>query len=141
MPDEKDLLIDDLRKQIDQLNDLIKNLNETIKDLRKQLNKNSGNSSKPPSSDDFKKPVNKNRSLRKKSGKKPDGQKGHDGSYLSVLAEPDHTKDHLHFDCTSCPHYEKCRAAAKVKETRYVIDAVVDVDITAHNLLSVACLP
>ena len=141
MPDEKDLMIDDLRKQIDQLNDLIKDLNETIKDLREQLNKNSGNSSKPPSTNGFKKPVNKNRSLRKKSGKKPGGQKGHDGSYLTVLAEPDHTKDHLHSDCTNCPHYEKCRAAAKVKETRYVIDAVVDVDITAHNLLSVPCCP
>ena len=141
MPDEKDLMIDDLRKQIDQLNDLIKKLNENIKDLREQLNKNSGNSSKPPSSDGFKKPVNKNRSLRKKSGKKPGGQKGHDGSYLTVLAEPDHTKDHLHSDCTNCPNYEKCRAAAKVKETRYVIDAVVDVDITAHNLLSVPLCP
>lgn len=141
MPDEKDLLIDELRKQIDQLNDLIKNLNETIKDLREQLNKNFGNSSKPPSSDGFKKPVNKNRSLRKKSGKKPGGQKGHNGSYLAVLSEPDHTKDHLHSDCTNCPHYEKCRAAAKVKETRYVIDAVVDVDITALNLLSVPCCP
>ena len=141
MPDEKDLMIDDLRKQIDQLNDLIKKLNETIKDLREQLNKNSGNSSKPPSSDGFKKPVNKNRSLRKKSGKKPGGQKGHDGSYLAVLSEPDHTIDHLHSDCANCPNYEKCRAAAKVKETRYVIDAVVDVDITAHNLLSVPCCP
>ena len=139
MPDEKDLLIDDLHKQIDQLNDVIKNLNETIKDLREQLNKNSGNSSKPPSSDGFKKPVNKNRSLRKKSGKKPGGQKGHNGSCLTVLSEPDHTKDHLHSDCANCPHYEKCRAAAKVKETRYVIDAVVNVDITAHNLLSVPC--
>ena len=117
MPDEKDLLIDDLRKQIDQLNDVIKNLNETIKDLREQLNKNSGNSSKPPSSDGFKKPVNKNRSLRKKSGKKPGGQKGHNGSCLTVISEPNHTKDHLHSDCTNCPHYEKCRAAAKVKET------------------------
>lgn len=144
MPDKKDLLIDKLRKQNEQLTGLvaelqntISELQETIKDLREQLNKNSGNSSKPPSADGFKKPVNKNRSLRKKSGKKPGGQNGHNGSYLTVLSAPDHTENHLHSDCTGCPHYAQCRAAAKVKETRYVIDAVVDVDITAHNLLSV----
>lgn len=146
MPDKKDLSIDELRKQNKQLTELvvelqntISELQETIKDLREQLNKNSGNSSKPPSSDGFKKPVNKNRSLRKKSGKKPGGQNGHNGSYLTVLSAPDHTENHLHSDCTGCPHYAQCCAAAEVKETRYVIDAVVDVDITAHNLLSVPC--
>lgn len=86
---------------------------QTIKNLREPLNKNSGNSSKPPSSDGFKKPVNKNRSLRKKSGKKTDGQNGHNGSYLAVLSEPDHTNNHLHSDYTNCPHSEKCRAAAR----------------------------
>ena len=144
MPDEKDLLIDELRKEnqqlislVSELQNTITELQETIKDLREQLNKNSGNSSKPPSSDGFKKSVNKNRSLRKKSGKKPGGQNGHNGSYLTVLSEPDHTENHLHSDCAGCPHYEKCRAAARLKEIRYVIDAVVDVDITAHKLLSV----
>ena len=80
MPDEKDIIIADLRKRISELE-------EIIKELREQLNKNSGNSSKPPSTDGFKKPVNKNRSLRKKSGKKPGGQIGHTGSNLSVLSE------------------------------------------------------
>ena len=46
---------------------LIAQLNQTIQELKEQLNKNSKNSSKPPSSDGFKKPAPK--SLRKPSGK------------------------------------------------------------------------
>ena len=36
---------------------LIAQLNQTIQELKEQLNKNSKNSSKPPSSDGFKKPT------------------------------------------------------------------------------------
>ena len=35
-------------EQIEKLNQTIAELNATIKELREQLNKNSGNSSKPP---------------------------------------------------------------------------------------------
>ena len=41
-------------EQIEKLNKTIDELNATIKELREQLNKNSGNSSKPPSSDGYK---------------------------------------------------------------------------------------
>lgn len=57
--------------QVANLSETVESLNQTIKDLQEQLNKNSKNSSKPPSSDGLKKPpVNKDRSLRGKSGKK-----------------------------------------------------------------------
>ena len=49
----------------------IASLNQTIRELKEQLNKNSKNSSKPPSSDRLKKlTVKKDRSLRESSGKK-----------------------------------------------------------------------
>ena len=51
-------------EQIEKLNQTIAELNATIKELREQLNKNSGNSSKPPSSDGFKKAP---KSLREKA--------------------------------------------------------------------------
>ena len=141
MPDEKDLIIADLRKQNEQLLELVAQLQARIKELEERLNKNSGNSSKPPSSDGFKKPVKKDRSLREKSGKKPGGQPGHKGSNLAVLSKPDHIEEHLCTECKNCPHYEICHRSAIVKETRYVVDAVVKVNITAHNLLSVPVCP
>ena len=148
MPDEKDLIIAEQRKQIQELTELVSELRKTIvdlqeanKELRERLNKNSGNSSKPPSTDGFKKPVNKNRSLRKKSGKKPGGQIGHTGSNLSVLSEPNHVEEHCHSDCKKCPHYAECHKTAVIKESRYVVDAVVDVDITQHALISIPCCP
>ncbi|WP_407724850.1 DUF6444 domain-containing protein [Ruminococcus sp. JL13D9] len=127
-----------LLEQIEKLNQTIAELNATIKELREQLNKNSGNSSKPPSSDGFKK-VNK--SLREKSGKKRGGQKGHQGTHLAVLAEPDKIHRHMHADCSACPYRDKCASKACVKETRNVIDAVVEVNITAHEKLCVEVCP
>ena len=71
----KDKLIEALMKENSELKELlfslnnsIDQLNQTIAELNEKLNKNSKNSSKPPSSDGLKKPVTKR--LRQKSGKK-----------------------------------------------------------------------
>ena len=127
---------------IKELNKTIDRLNQTIKELREQINQNSRNSSKPPSSDGLKKPtVKKDRSLREASGKKQGAQEGHEGVYLSVISKPDHTENHMHSDCDGCPYHDTCLAKACVKETRHEIDAVVTVDVTAHNLISVPECP
>lgn len=52
-----------LSDTVTQLTATIKELNKTIKELEEKLNKNSKNSSKPPSSDGLKKP-NRKTSLR-----------------------------------------------------------------------------
>ena len=49
-----------LTATVDNMNLTIAELNQTIKELKEQLNKNSKNSSKPPSSDGLKKPAVKN---------------------------------------------------------------------------------
>lgn len=55
----------------------IQELEARIKELEDQISKNSRNSSKPPSSDEFDKPAPK--SQRKTTGRKAGGQKGHEG--------------------------------------------------------------
>ena len=132
----------ELTATVDSMNQTITELNQTIKELKEQLNKNSKNSSKPPSSDGLKKPaVNKNKSLRESSGKKQGAQEGHDGVHLSVISDPDHIENHMHADCTGCPHREKCLSKACIKETRHEVDAVVTVDVTAHNAIEVRECP
>ena len=91
------------------------------KELAGRLNTNSRNSSKPPSTDGYAKPSAKTKdlsdspsasdpkeekpspkSLRKKSGLKPGGQKGHKGSTLEQTEEPEHTQYHPVIDCEKC---------------------------------------
>ncbi|WP_370639171.1 DUF6444 domain-containing protein, partial [Cohnella sp. REN36] len=60
------------------------------KELRRQLGQNSNTSSKPPSSDGYRKPTN----LRTPGGKKG-APKGHKGNTLPFSATPDHFIDHV----------------------------------------------
>ena len=62
-------------------------LKERIEELERMLGKNSGNSSKPPSSEGYEKP-NRNRSLRE-SNKQRGGQIGHKGGTLKQVENPD----------------------------------------------------
>lgn len=71
-----------------------------IKELEDQIAKNSKNSSKPPSSDGLKKPSPK--SLRKKSSRKPGGQRGHKGKNLKMTANPDYHEIHEVSTCENC---------------------------------------
>ena len=77
----KEEAIDFLLSVIKDMAEVIKAQNERIAELEARLNQNCKNSSRPPSSDGFKKP----KSLRKPSGKKPGGQHGHEGRGLKLM--------------------------------------------------------
>ncbi len=134
----------ELTEQVKQLTNQVKELlvkleaaYARIAELEERLNKNSQNSSKPPSTDGYKKPSPK--SLRKPSGKKQGGQPGHKGSTLKIIKEPTETISHMPNECTDCPMQAKCRKRACTVETRYVADTVVDITLTAHESLAVEC--
>ncbi len=77
----------------------IAKLEARVAELERRLGRNSGNSSKPPSSDTFehpgKKPVPKR---ERKRGRQP----GAPGSSLAMAETPDRTEDHLPPRCDGC---------------------------------------
>src|SRR4030043_57622 len=80
--------IADLQKfEKEDLIGIIIQLYNRVQELEKQLQKNSSNSSKPPSSDNF--PPKKNQTLRERSGKKSDGKHGHNGNTRNQTNTPD----------------------------------------------------
>jgi transposase len=77
-------------------------LQAEVADLRRQLGRDSSNSSKPPSSDGLAKKPRIAGSLRGRSGKTSGGQKGHKGGTLRQVADPDHVVRHEACVCGHC---------------------------------------
>jgi transposase len=90
-------LIQEFTAIIQHQHDEIAELKERVRTLEQQVNKNSRNSSKPPSSDGFNKP--KPKSLRQKGKNAVGGQQGHSGHTLKFTAEPDHIVIHSISTC------------------------------------------
>jgi transposase len=90
-----------------------------MKELEDKLSKNSQNSSKPPSSDGFSKPVPK--SQRQRSGRKPGGQPGHKGHTLELVEDPDYVEGHGVESCQGCGHSLKSVRVSRI-ERRQVFD-------------------
>jgi transposase len=83
---------------VDELRALNLSLMARVKELEEQLSKNSCNSSKPPSSDGFK----KTKSLREKREKPKGGQKGHKGKTLELIEQATELLRHPVACCTAC---------------------------------------
>lgn len=126
-----------LTNEVDKLNKTIEELTKTVRELTEKINKNSRNSSKPPSSDGYDKPNPK--SLRKPSGKKQGGQPGHEGRYLKAVGRPNEVISHMPSKCDGCPYREECRSHACIVDTRNVVDIDVKVSITAHEVYEIEC--
>lgn len=129
--------VQQLTETVAHLNQTITELNQTIAELRERLNKNSRNSSKPPSTDGYEKPNPK--SLRKPSGRKAGGQNGHKGHHLNIEQAPSKIVSHMPAACAGCLCYEECRGKACVAETRKIADAFIEIQVTAHETLRANC--
>jgi transposase len=92
---------------------------QRVKALEDRLNKDSHNSSKPPSSDGLRKP-RASASLRKRSGRKSGGQNGHPGSTLEYRNDPDEIVEYRPERCEGCSY--DLSGVESVVETRQVFD-------------------
>jgi transposase len=120
-----------------ELQKTIEALTAKIVDLEARLSSNSRNSSKPPSSDGYSKPAPKSR--RKPSGKKPGGQKGHEGRGFKLPHEPDSIVHHFPDKCEGCPKAGLCPSGV-VRDTRRVVEMVARVNVEEHRAYSRACI-
>jgi len=129
---EKEQLIDIIFVLIEK----VETLTKRVAELEEQVNQNSSNSSKPPSSDGLKKPPNK--SLREKSGKKAGGQKGHKGHGLKIEREPDEIVKIEPMNCYACG-IDLESFETKPYDTRYVYDVEIDVKLIKYEIRKTEC--
>ena len=98
-----------LNRNIDRLYADLRKRDKRIEELETELakyktpDKNSGNSSTPPSKESMKdEAIRRTKTLRKPTGRKPGGQKGHGGSTLKMTQTPDKTEYVSASYCTKC---------------------------------------
>lgn len=121
--DEKDKIIQELKF-------VIVKLTARVEELERRLGLNSNNSSKPPSSDGFRKPPSK--SLREK-GKNPSGGKaGHKGYTLKQVKHPDTIIHHKIELCSHCQGILNKEADRIAKRQVFDIPPV-KLEVTEHQ--------
>lgn len=137
--------MDELKKQIAELleenrilKDLVATLTAKIAELEARLNKHSGNSSKPPSTDGYKKPVVKN--SRERSERRNGGQPGHAGTTKPFTPTPDTVVELKPKETCECGGTIQISEQYTVRqETDIVPLRVVTVEYQAHSGVCEIC--
>jgi transposase len=121
-------------KEIERLTDEVAALRDQRDKFKAMLNKNSANSSKPPSTDGFRKA--KASSLRQQSGKKPGGQWGHPGRTIELFQNPTKIIEKKPESVCSCGGMVQCGDGYTPKQ---VADVKVVVDVVEERVYSGRC--
>lgn len=124
-------IVDIIERQdriITQLTEKIVQLEARITELEARLNRNSRNSSQPPSTDGYRRP----QSPRKKGEKPPGGQKGHKGQTLEWVENPDKIEVHSVLACEGCGASLEDEKPVPV-ERRQVHDSEFKIIVTEHR--------
>lgn len=141
--------IDKLLNRVDKLEVEVSSLkkeNKALKKENRQLKsrlaryetpKDSGNSNMPPSTDILK--SRRTTSLRKPSGKKPGGQKGHPGKTLEMADNPQYVEDLIPDFCKKCGS-SLSAITPQYKGRRQVIDLPpIKAEYTEYRLYKKRC--
>jgi transposase len=120
-----------LEKENSQLHKHIKKLEEKLSKYENP--KNSNNSSVPPSQD----PNRQTKSLRKKSDKKVGGQKGHKGSKLLKIVNPDKIVLHDITECECCK--SQLPKKGKIKSRQIFDIPKIKIEVTEHQIITKVC--
>ena len=119
------------QNEVNTLNTKINKLTDENQNLKDIINKDSGNSSKPPSSDGYKKIYNS----REKSEKSVGGQKGHKGREIKLFANPTKIIEYRKKRCKCGCHIiysEDYRA-------KQVVDIEIVTNIVEHRAYNGVC--
>ena len=141
VPGSLEALVEQLLARVTELETALAQRDQRIAELERQLGADSGNSSRPPSSDApwAKKPAKK-RSSRTRSGKKPGKQPGSPSASRSVTDNPDAVFEVAPDRCAQCE-----TSLADAEETSRVRRQVIDVTppppptVTEYQLVSRRC--
>jgi len=128
-------LVYELLARIDKLEQENKALKEELAHYKNP--KNSRNSSIPPSKDENRQA--KTRSLRVKTGKKPGGQKGHEGNTLMMTDKPDIIVEHRPDFCQNCGKDLSTLPMEQVAKRQIVDIPPISPQYTEHRLFQVKC--
>lgn len=134
----------ELEQELAEARELIVQLQALVVELREQLDRHSGNSSMPPSSDSPSQ-REKNRQKRKRRAakkRKRGGQPGHKGRCRALLPEDevDTFEDHYPCDCESC--WQALPEVPYGDPTRFQVTELTGksgVEVTEHRYHDVRC--
>ena len=134
---EQEVYISIKKSELDQILMRLEYQSQKINELEQRLSKTSKNSSKPPSSDGYKKEVKNNRI---KSGRKQGGQKGHKGSTLKATGTPDIIQEHKVSGTCGCGQ-DLSKLPLEKTHTRQVFDLPSKLlEVTEHRIEVKQCL-
>ena len=132
---ENKALATENQKLKQQITILENTLTKQIQTLQTQINQNSKNSHKPPSTNP---PWKKPQTHRQKTNNPPGAQKNHKGHGLKIEKQPDQTVEHKPTTCKHC-QTNLTQHNGTTTNTRYKIDIQIQTQLTKHNQITITC--